>query len=122
MVPRELVRTLGCTGVQRTSSSVSEQVRTSESVGAASAYCDRLRFESMSRSERGAASFSACGVIPQTYGTLAGKRAGNDWYPLAWVDDEAEAMARPANPQAVLDAIKDTHGDLLSTEEQVTPV
>jgi uncharacterized membrane protein len=38
------------------------------------------------------------------------------------VDDEAEAMARPANPQAVLDAIKDTHGDLLSTEEQVTPV
>ncbi|MCJ2070911.1 DUF1003 domain-containing protein [Methylobacterium sp. J-030] len=37
------------------------------------------------------------------------------------VDDEAEAMARPANPQAVLDAIKDTHGDLLSTEVQITP-
>ncbi|MCJ2138411.1 DUF1003 domain-containing protein [Methylobacterium sp. J-026] len=37
------------------------------------------------------------------------------------VDDEAEAMARPANPQAVLDAIKDTHGDLLSTEGQITP-
>ena len=37
------------------------------------------------------------------------------------VDDEAEAMARPTNPQAVLDAIKDTHGDLLSTEGQVAP-
>ena len=31
------------------------------------------------------------------------------------VDHEAVAMAQPADPQAVLDAIKDTHGDVLST-------
>ena len=33
------------------------------------------------------------------------------------IDEEAEAMAQPADPQAVLDAIKDTHGDLLSAGE-----
>ena len=37
------------------------------------------------------------------------------------IDDEAEAMARPSDPQVVLDAIKDTHGDLLSADEQITP-
>lgn len=31
------------------------------------------------------------------------------------VDHEANAMAQPADPQAVLDAIKDSHGDVLST-------
>jgi uncharacterized membrane protein len=33
------------------------------------------------------------------------------------VDQEAEAMAQPANPQSVLDAINDTHADVEQTSD-----
>ena len=36
------------------------------------------------------------------------------------VDPEAEIMARPADPQAVLEAIKDTHEDMLDGLERST--
>jgi uncharacterized membrane protein len=35
------------------------------------------------------------------------------------VDQEAEAMALPADPQSVLDAIKDTHADVEQTGDYV---
>ncbi|MCJ2136843.1 DUF1003 domain-containing protein [Methylobacterium sp. J-026] len=33
------------------------------------------------------------------------------------VDEQATSMAQPADPQAVLDAIKDTHGDILTIHD-----